>query len=350
MLSRAHRTGQGGAAMVEFALSALLLVPLLVASMYVGELFSAAAKAQEAEVSTAWEVTGHLLHDYQNGASASSYGPVLYQAAHRVADRLQDLDSFQNNGNTGRPLAFQRVTPPTVSCQLQPAPDPDLVAFTSLSDKKVNDPGDPWLINQHSAREYLHPDASYLGCRAKVSVVKGLAGFDASLAPYDQGLSLLPGVGPVISFCGLGASLHGCAGGRWGALLLTDDWAVESGRSNAVGTRDNARYYNLAQAVYGGGMAHRVIEDGMRALLGLGDQGALSGSDQEGSVALRLGLYDRVSDYHVVPSEVGNSGATVNAHRHLTPYDTDSGLPRAAHLARKNGRYLGQPSPTFNQP
>src|SRR3954462_7935686 len=94
-----NRKGQRGAAVVEFALSTLLFVPLSIYAIYASEIFQVGIKAQEAEMLAAWNVTGVRVHDLANGSTAAYDTNLSTAAANARAQaqaRLADLDSFDN--------------------------------------------------------------------------------------------------------------------------------------------------------------------------------------------------------------------------------------------------------------
>jgi hypothetical protein len=382
---------EAGAATTEFAISALLLVPLLVGLGLVGELFSAMAKVQEAEIAASWEVSAYLLHDFGNTNRAVApdyrYPPALSAVNQRLnQDMLYGLDSFDGNASMGegRHLPFLTFSKQTVKCEKFDVPTarsgPEsyfkpLLPFDQLAtyDTATNAmygnavPASQMLhvyvpIGDGSSRTFFD---TYVVCQSKLSATPLLTGFDASLHPWTHATSLLSGVTGPFELCGIGESLSGCVGpahnASAGLVLLTDDWALDQGSSNddtltvnsdsAPQTSLNDPYFNVGQAIFGGGVGSSKIELAMQALLGVGDQADTN--------TFKFFLLDHQSDVRQVGSDVGDVPSPpglptpTNIPAHLTPYDTQAGAPSAAYNRRSNyldqshTAYLGSSDPTF---
>jgi hypothetical protein len=345
----ARRTRQErGASTVEVALSLLLLVPLFLYIVYAGESFLAATRAQEAEISASWDVTAYRLHDYVDGqdyesspGNPSRYTDVTDVAARRVRRELRTLDSFSDptRPGTGKRFLISQQRLEGLECV-------PFDARTVANGALLTFDGVPV-----TARRYLHR-GGYVVCRAKVN-------FSPQFIPRTQpegSRSKLDFVTDVLqngfTLCGSGSTLMGCEGAETaGIVVLTNDWALEDGRENPVGTRANRRYFNVGNAIYGlepekgeAGTGGQQVREALQFLMDEND------ADYGDTSTFKFGFYNPMRQTHRYPAN--NHGGQEEAH--LSPWDDGEGdfasgsSVYSDHRDRDN--YLGHPKEDFNRP
>ncbi|MBI5547266.1 MAG: hypothetical protein HY901_25570, partial [Deltaproteobacteria bacterium] len=135
-----------GSAVTEFALSTLLLVPVALYSMYVGEAYMVAIKVQEAEISATWDITAYRLHEYMSGSYTGLYSRATSDSATNVSKDIRDFNSFTPGGGNGWSLPISSSTMDAIGCQKVSGN-----AFTG-----------------HSGSSYLHADG-YVNCKTKAT-------------------------------------------------------------------------------------------------------------------------------------------------------------------------------------
>jgi hypothetical protein len=342
-----------GASTVEVAVSMLLLIPTALYAIYAGEAFMAATRAQEAEISATWDITGYLLHDFDNGfdyESGPDGDPSLYvdvsgRVARQVKRELGTMDSFEYSEGTGGNryvVSAQHVR--SLSClpmDARPIENGALLTFQSTF---------------YQTREYLHR-GGYVRCNAQVS-------FFPQFMPrymregYNSKVDLLSRtLDEGFTVCGSGNTFQGCEGAyRPGIIVLTNDWGLEDGIENPLGTQENGKYFRVGQKVYNvkywgdeddkaGGIGHEQVTEAMKFMLDDEEFG-----DRADTSTFKFGFYNPMSQRHRYPGNrhQGRDDA------HLSPYDDGEGELTSTrnvylnHRSRHN--YLGHPDPHFNQP
>ncbi len=230
-----------GAATVELAVAMLLIIPTLLYSLYVGEAYVAGMQAQQVELDATWDLSARRLHDFIGGDE----GP-LYPAAYAKA-RAALAEEGQHPAVRGVVLSRSVEA---LQCERRDVPD-TLLTFDTFG--AFSDPGNKYV----SARQYLHR-GGYVGCSARVRVgTHAMPNRFLESFHEDRGQrALLTGNLTSFSLCGNGRGPSGCVGSGQGPgiVLLTDDWAVEDGRTSKVaadvGDGVNDRMYLVGRAVY----------------------------------------------------------------------------------------------------
>ena len=137
-----QRRTQRGQAVTELALSSLILVTLLTAGIYFGEVTFGALKVTEAGSSALWDMTHYKAHSMNN--ILYSTNPEVRFAA-REAQRLTqdayvDFDgrTSRNTTNTTLTQVMTNSTGMRVRCQTGGAPayDPNILGILSYSDNR----------------------------------------------------------------------------------------------------------------------------------------------------------------------------------------------------------------------
>ncbi|HYH95663.1 hypothetical protein [Hyalangium sp.] len=337
-----------GAATVEVALSMLLLIPTALYAIYAGEAFLAGTRAQEAEISATWDITGFLLHDYDNGqdyeagpdGDPSLYVDVTQRAANRIEASLSGMDSYRGGGN-GQQMVISRQRLDNVDCRPMDARyilNRALLTYQAIP---------------YQTREYLHR-GGYVVCSARVRFSPQLMPRDMR-GGYTSKVNLLSdALANGFSVCGNGSTLWGCAGEHVpGIITLTNDWGLEDGRSNPVGTDNNPKYYKVGEKVFNlkweragendiaGGIGSQQVTEAMRFMLDevKGDWGRTS--------EYKLAFYNDMSRERDYPDN--DHGGQAQAH--VSPWDDGEGsFTSDRHVystARSQSYYLGHRSPNF---
>lgn len=338
----ALRDESGGAA-VEFALSTILLVPMALYSIYVGEAFIAGAKAQEIEITAAHDISAFLLHDYTGGGFNGLYTNATRISSDRALADLRDFDSFRR-GSAGLEMVTSRARfsalPEGMDCQLRT--DLDSGAFRSI-------------IPMVPLPAALHREG-FVNCKAQVTVRnffiarKGYAEFQRG------GPDLMPSSIATLTICGLGEDLRGCKGGGGragsrGFWLLTDDWGLEDSRPNPVGTQDNQKYYFVGKQAYGSlGQGTTLIAAGIAAL-GVFPPPLLG--DQANTSTFKMGYLKNIREArNISPQDQGERRAHLSPleeDRKAFPYtDNTLNVSSVMYTERRRGHYLGKQHPQWN--
>lgn len=372
-----NRRSSRGQSTTELALAMLMIVPCALYAVYAGELFMVGAKAQEAEIAAAYDVSAYRFHDYQASAAsvasrvASRYDSVAAAVAANLDTELSDLDSYASSGRRGASLVsgkawFQGTA---VTCTKRPlgaggylridqvmpfdaldfAPDPRFPVTRASGDALRDTLTRDWLLTCASRLEHV----SLWTPRRWNQEMTGTSQPD-----------LNPVVGPTV-FGGLGSALNGLKAGTqpsFGMPMLVDDWAVESanvapGEEIALRAADSAnpKFYRVTERVqraYWPGIANEQLDEDFTFLLG---HRWLFGSETDtGQVdALRLALdtsYGRRSRFQLENPNDPNDG---NLPWWLLPHqDGEKTIPSLDVVARRRaaGNYLGHPNASFNQP
>ncbi|NMO14184.1 hypothetical protein HPC49_19345 [Pyxidicoccus fallax] len=352
--SRTPRRARG-AATVEFAVSLLVLIPVLLYAIYAGELFLAGTRAQEAEITAGWDLTAYRMHDYLGGdtggpggegedSGAATRRRVIQTVPPRLEQELKGLDSYHRNASTreGRRMLLSEQSLRRLGCQPFNVEGGDRYPLRTFE-------GIP-----NGVRHYLHR-GSYMACRAEV-------GFRSPYMPgtmregFMSRVDLLPErLRNGFTMCGVGRSLRGCDGA--GFLILTDDWGLEDSRESRVAAREeekNERYYRVGNSVY-----HRSpepVEDPEQG-------GLLEGGWGARQVRTTMDfLLDTRKDYGLTSDfKFGFTNPSSEATRfpvdegmdrgHLTPWDDGEGTFLGGEEVNRDAHhFLGHPDEDFNQP
>jgi hypothetical protein len=337
---------QRGASTVEVALSMVLLIPTALYAIYAGEAFLAGTRAQEAEISASWDVTGYLLHDFINGEdyeSGPGGDPSLYEditnaVQNRVKSELSGMDSYRGSGS-GQQQVISRQSIESVDCKpmdARPILNKALLTFQAIP---------------YQSREFLHR-GGYVVCNAKVR-------FSPQLMPrgmrvgYTSKKDLLSDeLASGFTICGSGNSLWGCEAEHVpGIIVLTNDWGLEDGSSNDVGTKDNQKYFNVGEKIYkvkmwgdptevAGGIGTQQVREAMKFML---DE---DNADWGQTSVFKLAYFNDMSRTNAYPANNHNG----TAHAHINPWDDDEGpypSTQNVHNSRNRTHYLGHRNPNF---
>jgi hypothetical protein len=335
-----------GASTVEVALSMLLLIPTALYGIYAGEAFLAGTRAQEAEISASWDITAYLLHDYENAQDYESgpdgdpslYQGITAQAADRVQAELSGMDSYRGSGN-GQQQVISRQTLDDVDCRPMDARrvlNGALLTFQAIPTQ---------------SREFLHR-GGYVSCSARVRFVPQLMPRDMRVGYTSKADLLNEALAEGFTICGSGNSLSGCAGEHVpGIIVLTNDWGLEDGADNPVGTQSNRKYYNVGEKVYraklwddptqmAGGIGSQQVREAMKFMLDEPD------ADWGQTSVFKLAYFNDMSRMSHYPANNHNG----QEHAHVNPWDDDEGTytsTRNVHQARNQNHYLGHRNPNF---
>ena len=338
---------QRGASTVEVALSMILLVPVVLYSIYVGEAFILGARAQEAEISASWDVTAYLLHDFKNGYDFETDpegGPSLYRdvassVASRVKSRMAGLNSFTELGN-GQRLVVSQQSLQRVTCE--PRDARGLLGDSLLT----------FQATPVGTREFLHR-GGYVNCQAEVGFVPLFMPRDLR-SGFTSKTDLLSGsLANGFTMCGSGDTLRGCSGRYAGVMVLTNDWGLEDGKRNKVGEQNNERYFNVGEKVYNakywrdpsdiaGGIGTQQIKESLGLLLD-------DPQDYGQTSKFKLGYYNPVDTVHQFPA---NDHGTTDGKAHLSGWDDREGTFDGTKNVHEGGtrsrhNYLGHPDARF---
>jgi hypothetical protein len=332
MSSRARR----GAAVTEFLLGLLLMVPLVWLTILAGELFMGGARAQQAEVQAAWDLTGYRLHDYRAAAPAGRarglYDRVATEVPAAVSKRLPRVK-----------LVSVTSEQADVKCAVRRDVD-KLLPFDTVSGFTP----DPLFNGNAAAKARVDgtlEQAGYVSCRARVPFTAAI-GWTRYLDPTPRAdLDLLPP--GALQLNGGGRAMLGRRAelplDREGLAVVLDDWAVEEGggrSGDAVAEREershNPMLYRVADRVFrlhGEAIGTEQIRE-----LGWFVSGGAPPEDPAHASTFNLALPNAADE------RVRFSGGEGNPDRVL--WDA-----RTRELAqRRRETYLGHPDPAFNGP
>jgi len=99
------RRARRGAAVVEFALVAPILVSILFFSMYLTDVIRAKYKLQEASRYVAWEMSSYTLSDFGNANHDQAFQTAMDSAVQEATERYKDMDSLDINSRFGTLLS-----------------------------------------------------------------------------------------------------------------------------------------------------------------------------------------------------------------------------------------------------
>lgn len=110
-LPASRRRKEAGAAVVEFALMSLLLVPTLLYAIFLSEFAMAKLKAHEAGRYMVWEMTAFGLSDWKTGDHARRFETakdiLIDEMQQRYADDMQSATPTIIPGGAARPITLQ---------------------------------------------------------------------------------------------------------------------------------------------------------------------------------------------------------------------------------------------------
>jgi hypothetical protein len=334
---RKVRKAEEGAAAAELALATMLLVPMALYSMYVGEAFIAAIKAQEAEISAAWEITAYRLHNFGSGANYRSlYSQAANGAARRLETDLQDFDSFDTSNRSGRINAVSEYELTGVRCEL----------------RSGGGAGSNMGPGLGLGGGYLHSDG-WVGCQADVEFRNRF--LPRRIHSEFMRTDLIPSDIATLQMCGMGNTPQGCRASRTrGMLVLTDDWGLEDPKKNPLGSQGRNRnigYFNVGKSIYEVfGMAY---VSGTLAVLG-GFTPMVYAMDQGSTTSFRLAYSQRISDQQSVSTASGSFTAHVSPHcdyddSRIEPYTHRiRNMSAEVYRERDTGNYLGKQQADWN--
>ncbi|MGI5864422.1 MAG: hypothetical protein ACOX6T_20545 [Myxococcales bacterium] len=334
-----------GAAVAEFGLSTLLLVPLALYSMYVGEAFTMAIKAQEAEITAAWDTTAYRLHSFPNGGHEGLYAQAMSRSAASTLRALADFDSFSPQGGSDwvGPVTSAQLT--DLACELEARAPDKLVthSFAAGGNTKAS----------NGTTGPLHNDG-VVRCRASIRLVNHFIPERAHQEFFAS--ELFPRSIRDLRICGLGPSVSGCGtGANRGLALLTDDWALDDSRANPVGTSRNEAYYRIGERIFRQIPEHdRAYEKGANAIKNAME--VLTGTrvDLGETETFKMGYLDRVSSVrsweHEADSEDrGPRKAHMSAYGNIGDSWSEYGDVFADYYSRRrNNNYMGMADPHWN--
>ncbi len=348
-----------GAATTEFLLSTLLIIPVLLYAIWIGEVFAVGAKAQEAEISAMWDATAYRVHDFDDGTDALDHLDAIASATQAsVGGNLDDLDSTQDTGLSRRrfvggwgtvQLRCQTLT----ARQLQSEDVPGFQMFRAIRT-------DEGRAADDTASRFLQ-QAGTVTCRARATYT---AEFMPSwVLPQFSRREVMREVDRNgFVFFGVGGSEDGEAvsqGGdvRSGAYLLLDDWSVEEGNvngdqagTNAGGSR-NPKFFHVAEAVAkleGDTVTEEQLREVNEALLG-------NSNDPAKSAEFKFSLHLDLDEKRIFDPDQGERRPYLFPYEDgERPHDGDNGdeLPslHRVSLERVRNNYLGQRDPEFLGP
>ncbi|MBL8951787.1 MAG: hypothetical protein JNK82_13475 [Myxococcaceae bacterium] len=365
-----------GASTVELALGLLLIVPCVLYGVHAGELFIVGAKAQEAEIQAAWDVTAYRYHDYEtaNGAAVPSnvqarYDAVATAVSTNIDAELADLNSYATSGRRGVTLVAGRAEfqGRAVTCErrdLRPGGylERDHVLPFSSFDFGTN----PWWPTRAPEQEQAFRGTltreHLITCRSRLRHTT--LWVPTTWMQDFSNERLNPLVAPMV-FGGLGSSLNGTRSGSQpslGMAMLTDDWAVEDENrvsrdevAMKVGFSSNPKFYRAAERVHEALSVYfgdEQLNEDMTMLLG---HRFMHGEERDnGEIdAFRLALdtaYTRLTNLQLESPLDPNDG---NLPWHLLPHrDGEKSHPSldVVFSTRQSRSYLGHPNASFNRP
>jgi hypothetical protein len=386
-MSRRHARG---AATTEFALAMLLIIPCVLYGVYAGELFVVGAKAQEAEISAAYDMTGYRYHDYQSPAAAlsstvpSRYDSVATGVSADVDADLKDLNSFSATGRTGVTLVAGKAqfTGSAVTCTKRPLATAGggggyLKASEVMPFDTLDFPVDPNFSAAGPAANDVRATLTrdwIITCSSRLKHTSQWIPhyWNQEMTSHNDALTPVSAGG--VNFGGLGDSLNGLSTNgspSFGMAMLTDDWAVEqpnvvaadeialkdTGGSNGPMYRVVDRLHNM----FWPGLGNQQLDEDLTFLIG--HAFPFGESTSTGQVdALRLALdtrFNRLTNLQLetgIPCRYPNlngSGECGNKPWYLLPHqDAEKSYAAldAVAAVRSSGHYLGHPNASFNQP
>ncbi|MBI5543553.1 MAG: hypothetical protein HY901_06665 [Deltaproteobacteria bacterium] len=326
------RDEEQGGSIAEFALTTLLLVPMVIYTIYSGEAFVAAIKAQEAEIHAGWEITAYLTHSYNGGPSPTErLTSAATKSADRVKGELKDFDSFNNTGSrVGYLGVFGLNTLDDLKCE----------------PRSVGVDFGPKVV----AKDYLHADG-WVGCKANVS-------YENKRAPTDAHLEFFNGTPKIISssiakleMCGSGTKLRGCEpADTRGFVVFTDDWGLENPAAEKVGDYGggNPEYWNVGADMYKYGTdAPQAVLKAMFVLM-------VGTPDEKGETdKFKMGYMETVDTKRDFASHTGNASLHLSiSHEEPSEANTnDEDLSTRSYAdQRTKDSYLAMPDPEWNEP
>ncbi|MHB1843473.1 MAG: TadE/TadG family type IV pilus assembly protein [Deltaproteobacteria bacterium] len=217
-----HRLGKGdhGTAIVEFLVSLVFLLPVLLYSVYLQDALYARLKTQEATAAAAWDFTGHLLHDYDSFNHGSRYGVASSAVKASITQAYGSLDPWSER--TGGPTtgwlagAGARARLTSVSCQASSGGSLD--------------------VGQAAAASAQLHAGGLVQCQAQAQVQNRYLDSPTHQGEVLNRFQIWPSdlLGS-ISVCGVGTAASGKCGATSAFTIFTDDWGLgQDGASDPV--------------------------------------------------------------------------------------------------------------------
>lgn len=110
LFSARRRGAERGTAMVEFALTAPLLVTILLFSIFITDLVRVKLKLQEASRYVTWEMTSYVLTDFGNGDHAAAFDQAMNKTVAEAQEMYKDLDSVEDSAGSGQVFDYEPMT------------------------------------------------------------------------------------------------------------------------------------------------------------------------------------------------------------------------------------------------
>jgi hypothetical protein len=203
----------------------------------------------------------------------------------------------------------------------------------------------------YQSREFLHR-GGYVVCSARVRFLPQLMPRDMRVGYTSKVDLLAESLAEGFTLCGNGNSFSGCAGEHVpGIIVLTNDWGLEDGSSNPVGTQANRKYYSVGEKIYkvkmwgdptelAGGIGSQQVREAMKFMLDEPD------ADWGQTSVFKLAYFNDMSRAIHYPANNHNG----QEHAHVNPWDDDEGpypSTRNVHNSRSQNHYLGHRNPHF---
>jgi hypothetical protein len=344
------RQAARGAATVEFFVSTLLLVPVILYAIWVGEVYAVGAKAQEAEIAAMWDASAYRVHDFNRGTRARSRLDAIATATElSIGGALEDLDSTRDATGNKRPFVGGHGTlelrcRTITAAQLQRENAGTLVSFRSLRT-------DTRKAVDATTSEFLQQEGT-VSCFATASYVADF--FPSWVSRFGRNEVFRDGDRDGFNMFGVGGSDRGDRirqGGpvRSGAYLLLDEWAVEDGNeagaqvSSSAARSRNPKFFRVAKAVGvldGETVTGEQVREVTDTLYGLP-------FDPADSEAFKLGLHLDLNERRRFNPDQGEQRPPL-----LPRDDGEAGLPDLERVAAERTRdhYLGHRNANFLGP
>ncbi len=322
-----------GTALVEFMISLLVLVPVLLYSIFLQDALYARLKAQEAVAAAAWDFTGHLLHNYDNYNH-----PLMFNKAKadveknikKVYGALDAWDERMGGGASGWLTgAGARAQLSSIRCEQASAGSLD--------------------VGQAAAEGTKLHEGGLIQCQTQARIENFYLDQKTEQGEILQGDSIWPSdlLGS-ISVCGIGTPASKSCGISSSFTIFTDDWGLgqdgSSDPSKSWPDQDQNKHFSaLSKAIHDTTpslpwIPYDVLVDGpeLDTEFGSSELAYQAGTPADGAS----------------PSGAGNGSPTVNTEAgsqvfNTWPSDhgTFEGVPQDAYqtaLSQRVDRYLGR--------
>ncbi len=267
-MTRAQRSAtKSGSAMVELVLFLTFLVPVLLYGNYITDALFFGLKAQEAAAAAGWDMTGRLLHDYDNYDHASKYTSAANDVNGKIQTRYAGLDVWQVDAMNKSPTFAAGAG---AKAQLQAMSGGKSVECKSITNSNIDDPSDlstlPLVGGLAGAllgtvNSDLH-QGGLISCQAQVDVANQYLGQPAkngNLMKGGQDIWPTDIIGKDITLCAFGTAQSGsCSSNKQAFVTYTDDWGLAQDESTSQDdlsqfpddSEKNKHFVNLGQVVY----------------------------------------------------------------------------------------------------